>query len=137
MEFRNKIVLLVDDEEAVRTTVRAYLESLGVFVLEADGAPKAAKLARNSPLNIDLLLTDVLLPYINGRDLANKVCIGRPDIKVLFISGYPLEVLHSHGLCPTRAELLLKPFTRGELAMKVAQVLESGPIWKSISVPVR
>jgi two-component system cell cycle sensor histidine kinase/response regulator CckA len=135
MDLKRKIVLLVDDEEGVRDIVRAYLESLGVFVLEADGAPAAARLSQASPLRIDLLITDVLLPYINGRDLANRVMMTRPDIKVLFISGYSIEVLESHGLCPPKADLLLKPFSKADLALKVVEVLERGEIWKSISSP--
>lgn len=133
VELKRRIVLLVDDEENVRRTVRAFLESFGVYVLESDGAAQATRLAQTTPLQIDLLITDVLLPYVNGRDLANRVCALRPDIKVLFISGYPLEVLESHGLCPSRAELLLKPFTRRALSEKVAQVLENAPLWKSLA----
>lgn len=93
----------------------------------------AVKLAMETPLNLDLLITDVLLPYVNGRDLANKVCLHRPDLKVLFISGYPIEVLESHSLCPPRADLLLKPFSRLELAGKVTQVLERGTSWKDLA----
>jgi two-component system, cell cycle sensor histidine kinase and response regulator CckA len=134
MELKRKAVLLVDDEEPVRRTVRLYLESLGVHVLEADGGPMALKLAINSPLRIAMLLTDVLLPYMNGRDLANKVAMYRPDIKVLFISGYPSEVLSHHGLCPTRAELLLKPFSRQELSEKVKSVMGAESDWKSLTM---
>lgn len=133
MELNRKIVLLVDDEENVRRTVKAFLESFGTYVLEAEGAAQATKLAHSTPLQIDLLVTDVLLPYVNGRDLANRVCAARPEIKVLFISGYPLEVLESHGLCPSRAELLLKPFTRRELSDKVSQVLETAPLWRNLA----
>lgn len=136
MELKHKVVLLVDDEEAVRKTVRTFLESLGVYVLETDSAPMAAKFAMNSPLNIDLLLTDVLLPHINGRDLANRICMYRPDIKVLFISGYPGEVLAHHGLCPSNADLLIKPFTRRELSDKVEEVLQAAPNWRSSLLPV-
>lgn len=92
----------------------------------------AVKLASETPLHLDLLITDVLLPYVNGRDLANKVCQCRPNLKVLFISGYPIEVLESHSLCPSQADLLLKPFSRLELAGKVAQVLERGSAWKDL-----
>ena len=129
-ELNRRIVLVVDDEEPVRKTVKGFLESFGAYVLEAEDAPTAAKLAKSSPLKIDLLISDVLLPYINGRELANRISISRPDIKVLFISGYPLEVLQSHGLCPTTAELLLKPFTRLELGEKVESILRSGNSWK-------
>lgn len=134
MELRRRIVLLVDDEDAVRHVIRSYLESLGIYVLEADSAAMASRLAMHSPLNIDLLITDILLPRTNGRDLANRVSMYRPDIKVLFISGYPIEVLNHHGLCPSRAELLPKPFTRQELEAKVLLVMENSPKWKSISM---
>ena len=130
-DLHRRIVLVVDDEETVRKTVKGFLESLGAYVLEAEDAPTAAKIAKGSPLKIDLLVSDVLLPYINGRDLANRISLSRPDIKVLFISGYPLEVLQSHGLCPTTAELLLKPFTRQELGEKVESILRSGTSWTS------
>jgi two-component system, cell cycle sensor histidine kinase and response regulator CckA len=134
MDLKRKIVLVVDDEALVRKTVRGFLESLGVYVLEAEDAPMAVKLATETPLSLDLLITDVLLPYVNGRDLANKVCLHRPDLKVLFISGYPIEVLESHSLCPSQADLLLKPFSRLELAGKVTQVLERGASWKDLSL---
>lgn len=134
MELRKRIVMLVDDEDSVRGVIRGYLESLGIYVLEAGNATMAIRLAMNSPLSIDLLITDILLPRTNGRDLANRVCMHRPDIKVLFISGYPMDVLKHHGLCPSHAELLPKPFTQVELEEKVRQAMENGPIWKSISM---
>jgi DNA-binding response OmpR family regulator len=133
MELKNRIVLLVDDDEAVRKLVQAYLESFGAYVLVAESAAAATRLMASSPLHVDLLLTDVLLPYVNGRDLANRICMQRPDIKVLFISGYPIEVLESHGLCPSRAELLPKPFGKKELAAKVRMVLEDGVPWRRLS----
>lgn len=132
LDLQRKIVLVVDDEENVRKTVRGFLESFGAYVMEADGAPMGVKLAYATPLKIDLLITDVLLPYINGRDLANRVSMCRPDIRVLFISGYPLEVLESHGLCPSNADLLLKPFTRLELGERVSDILAKGPAWKTL-----
>jgi CheY-like chemotaxis protein len=127
IDLNRKIVLLVDDDANVRRMVRDQLESFGVHVLEADEAPKAVKLAMDTPLKLDLLVTDVLLPFINGRDLAERICASRPDLKALFISGYPLEVLESHGLCPSRAQLLLKPFSRLALGEKISDILSSGP----------
>lgn len=132
--MKKRTVLLVDDEKPVRGVIREFLESMGILVLEADGAAMATQYALNSPLHFDLLITDVLLPRTNGRDLANRISMVRPDIKVLFISGFPIEVLNHHGLCPTRAELLAKPFTRNELETQVRRVMEHGPNWKSIAV---
>lgn len=131
MDLHRRTVLVVDDEETVRKTVKGFLETFGAEVLEAEDAPTAAKLAKTSPVKIDLLISDVLLPYINGRDLANRISLSRPDIKVLFISGYPLEVLQSHGLCPANADLLIKPFTRMELGGKVEDILRRGQAWKA------
>lgn len=130
-EMHRRVALVVDDEEGVRKTVKGFLENLGVFVLEAEDAHTATKLAKGSPLKLDLLISDVLLPYVNGRDLANRISLYRPAIKVLFISGYPLEVLQSHGLCPSHVDLLLKPFSPSELEAKVADIFRNGVPWKT------
>ena len=128
--MNRRIVLVVDDEEGVRKTVKGFLETLGVYVLEAEDAKTATKLAKSSPLKLDLLISDVLLPYVNGRDLANRISLCRPDIKMLFISGYPLEVLQSHGLCPSHVDLLLKPFSPSELEAKVLDIFLNGLPWR-------
>ncbi len=128
--MNRRIVLVVDDEEGVRKTVKGFLETLGVYVLEAEDANTATKLAKSSPLKLDLLISDVLLPYVNGRDLANRISLCRPDIKMLFISGYPLEVLQSHGLCPSHVDLLLKPFSPSELEAKVLDIFLNGLPWR-------
>lgn len=129
--LHRRAALVVDDEEIVRKTVKGFLETFGVDVVEAEDAPMAVKLAKENPDKLDLLITDVLLPYINGRDLANRISISRPGIKVLFISGYPLDVLQSHGLCPANVDLLLKPFTRMELGEKVDEILRRGDSWRA------
>jgi DNA-binding response OmpR family regulator len=129
--MHRRIALVVDDEEGVRKTVKGFLETMGVYVLEAEDAPTATKLAKGSPLKLDLLISDVLLPYVNGRDLANRISLSRPDIKVLFISGYPLDVLQSHGLCPSHVDLLLKPFSPAELEAKVVDIIRNGMPWRT------
>lgn len=133
-ELNRRTVLVVDDEEAVRMTVKGFLETLGVYVLEAGDAPTATSLAKSTPLKLDLLITDVLLPYVNGRELANRISMSRPDIKVLFISGYPLDVLRSHGLCPSNVDLLLKPFRFAQLEAKVADLFRNGVPWRMQAV---
>lgn len=133
--FKHKTVLLVDDEEGVRKIARIFLESLGVYVLEAKDAAEALRLAVKCPLHFDLLITDILLSRMNGRDLANRICVHRPDIKVLFISGHPPEALMFHGLCPTQAEFLQKPFDKQNFERKVGHMLEHGARWKAMSSP--
>jgi CheY-like chemotaxis protein len=118
-------VLVVEDEERIRTLACAALESAGYRVLRADGSRSALFLSENLRDRIDLLVTDVVLPEIGGRELAGHLRAKRPDLKVLFVSGYTDDVLLRKGIRRAEAHFLPKPFTAAALARKVRDVLAS------------
>ncbi|HEX6940465.1 MAG TPA: PAS domain S-box protein [Longimicrobiales bacterium] len=119
-------VLLVEDEEAVRSLVRKILEQQGYRVLEARSGNDALALSASHPGPIDLLLTDVVMPEMSGRELAERLLPDRPSTSVLFISGYTEDAVVRHGIQNTRINFLEKPFSPAALARKVREVLESG-----------
>jgi len=119
-------VLLVEDEDSVRELVRETLVSRGYKVLEAENGESGLQVGENYKGQIDLLITDVVMPGIGGRELAKKLLLMRPNIGVLFLSGYTEDAVVNHGaLGPGRA-FLQKPFTLQSLARKVREVLRAG-----------
>ena len=118
-------VLLVEDEESVRELVRETLTLRGYKVLEAENGESGLRVAENCKVYIDILITDVVMPGIGGRELAKKLLVARPGIGVLYLSGYTEDtVVHQGGLIPGTA-FLQKPFTLQTLAKKVRDVLNS------------
>jgi CheY-like chemotaxis protein len=118
-------VLVVEDEERIRTLACAALESAGYRVLRADGSRSALFLSEHLRDRIDLLVTDAVLPEIGGRELAGHLRAKRPDLKVLFVSGYSDDVLLRKGIRRAEANFLPKPFTAAALARKVGELLAS------------
>jgi PAS domain S-box-containing protein len=119
-------VLVVEDQEAVRRLTKLTLGSLGYHVLEAESAVRACEMASAYPGDIHLLLTDIVMPGINGRELAMKVLRLRPQLKVLLMSGYAEDAILPHGLGELQLAFLPKPFTQDALAAKVREVLGEG-----------
>ena len=119
-------VLVVEDEESVRVLVRAILCKYGYHVLDAQSGGNALVISHEYKGTIDLLLTDVVLPRMSGPDLALKLGVARPEIKVLFMSGYTtgamLQQIHASG-----APFLQKPITPEKLALGVRSVLDGAP----------
>jgi len=120
----SETILLVEDEYEVRRIARNMLETNGYRVLEAD-AERALQMSRDFPHAIHLLLTDVIMPKINGRELADQLTETRPGIKVLYMSGYTDHVIMDRGILPPGVALLGKPFTLAGLVDKVRQVLDA------------
>jgi PAS domain S-box-containing protein len=120
-------ILLVEDEEALRTLTRSLLEGMGYAVLEAESADRAIEVAKNYPEPIRLLLTDVVMPGIDGRALSEHISSLLPEIRVLFMSGYPDYAISQHGALDSGVCLLAKPFTRAALAGKLSEVLTRSP----------
>lgn len=117
------LILVVDDEKDVRAVVRLMLEEGGYRVIDAESGREAIAIAANPGDPISLLVTDILMPLMNGRDLADRIASIRPTIKVLFISAYSAEILTAHNLCPAGSDYLKKPFDARTLLAKVANVL--------------
>jgi two-component system, cell cycle sensor histidine kinase and response regulator CckA len=128
-------VLLVEDEESVRELVRVTLASRGYNVLEAENGECGLQVAENFKEKIDILITDVVMPGIGGRELAKKLLSLRPGISVLYLSGYTEDTVVTHGALGPATAFLQKPFTLQSLAKKVREVLRarSAPAPKSIA----
>jgi PAS domain S-box-containing protein len=118
-----EIVLVVEDEPAVRALSVEVLSELGYRILEADGAASALRLIDANP-DIALLFTDVVMPEVNGRKLADEALRRRPNLKVLFTTGYTRNAVVHNGVLDAGVELIGKPFTIEELATKVRAVLD-------------
>jgi CheY-like chemotaxis protein len=123
---RAETILLVEDEPEVREMTRELLEAEGYRVLSAGRPDEALERARRLEGPIHLLLTDVVMPQMNGRELAERLAQMRADLKVLFMSGYTDDAMVRLGVSDTRALFLGKPFTRAMLAAKVREALERG-----------
>ena len=121
---RDEVVLVVEDEPAVRQFSVDALGELGYRVLEADGAASALRLL-DAHAEIALLFTDIVMPDVNGRKLADEARRGRPELKVLFTTGYTRNAVVHNGVLDPGVELISKPFTIDELAAKVRQVLDA------------
>ncbi|MCK6624105.1 MAG: response regulator [Anaerolineae bacterium] len=117
-------ILLVEDDEMVRHLVQRELQAEGYTVMEASSGDKALALVKQHEGEIDLLLTDVVMPYMSGRELAEQLKELYPQIKVLFISGYTSDSVVRRGLLTAEIEFLPKPFSLGKLASKIREVLE-------------
>ena len=124
----NETVLLVEDQPELRKLAIAMLRSLGYDVLDAPGGLAALRLAAGYAGRIDLLLTDVIMPDITGVQVSQELARSRPDVKVLYMSGYPGQVLAQRGILDSSIGYLPKPFTSRELAAKLREVL--GPLGK-------
>jgi len=119
-------VLLVEDEEAVLTLGAKLLEQLGYKVLAANGPNRALQLAEEYEGPIHLLMTDVVMPDMNGRDLRQRLISRRPGLKSLFMSGYTANVIAHHGILEEGILFLQKPFSRQALAAKLREALGNG-----------
>jgi two-component system, cell cycle sensor histidine kinase and response regulator CckA len=117
-------VLLVEDENGVRSVARRMLEGHGYSVLEATDGLNAIELVRQHDGPIHLLVTDVVMPHMSGRDVADEITARLPGIKVLFLSGYTAHAIAHRGVLDSKTPFLEKPFTLVSLASKVREVLD-------------
>jgi PAS domain S-box-containing protein len=120
----SETILLVEDDALVRSLVCTVLRNEGYTILEAAHGHEALVIAQQYPEAIDLLVTDVVMPQMSGRELAEQLSQVRRQIKVLFMSGYTDDAVVRHGLLIARVDLLAKPFSPLKLAAKVREVLD-------------
>lgn len=121
----NETILLAEDEQSVRELAARILRDRGYQVYEAPDGKDALNMVQGHPeIKIDLLLTDVVMPGMSGKELADRLKLSMPDIKVLFISGYTDNAIVHHGVLMEGVEFLQKPFTNEALARKVREVLD-------------
>jgi two-component system, cell cycle sensor histidine kinase and response regulator CckA len=118
-----EVVLLVEDDEVLLSVGREMLEQLGYNVLTAETPSEALRQVRENSSGIQLVITDVVMPEMNGRDLAKSIDDIRPGQKCLFTSGYTTNVIAHHGVLDEGVEFLQKPFSLHELAIKVRKIL--------------
>jgi CheY-like chemotaxis protein len=118
-------VLVVEDQDAVRDLIRSVLTRAGYTVLAARDGSEALRLCESHTGHIHLVITDLVMPQMNGRELAERIALLRPQIKLLFISGYTDDTVRHHGILDVQA-FLQKPFTPATLTEKVGEVLAVG-----------
>jgi len=121
---RGEKILVVEDETAILNLSRTILERLGYSVFTADTTVEAVELAKQHAGKIDLLITDVIMPEMNGRDLADHLHTFCPEMKNIFMSGYTADVIARHGVLDEGVSFIQKPFSRTELAGKVREALD-------------
>jgi two-component system, cell cycle sensor histidine kinase and response regulator CckA len=116
-------ILLVEDEESVRQLVRDTLEAKGYNVVDAENGEAGLAAAARHRGNIDLVITDVVMPGLGGREMVERLSVTRPEAKVLFLSGYTEDAILSEGSLQSGTAFLQKPFTLQNLSRKVREVL--------------
>jgi two-component system, cell cycle sensor histidine kinase and response regulator CckA len=129
-------ILLVEDEANLRYLARQFLEKQGYRVIEAADGAVAMQIAVAHEGIIHLLLTDVIMPGMNGRELAQRISEIRPNTKVLYMSGYTENVIGHNGTLDAGIRLLQKPFTLRDLKTQVREVLDATPSVEEVSMPV-
>ena len=122
----SETILIVEDDEAVRAFAARILQDLGYKVLESTSPEDALQIGDERQKPIDLLLTDVVLPGMSGRKIAERLTSLRPSMKVLYMSGYTADSVVRNGVMEATTAFLQKPFTPASLAGKVREVLDSG-----------
>jgi PAS domain S-box-containing protein len=120
----HETILLVEDEPAILEMITTMLEREGYTVVPAITPGEAIRLAKEHHGNIHLLMSDVVMPEMNGRDLAKNILSLYPKIKCLFMSGYTANVIAHHGVLDHGVNFIQKPFSKGDLGLKVREMLE-------------
>jgi PAS domain S-box-containing protein len=127
-------ILVAEDEEQVKKMVVRALEKQGYHVLQAGNGIEAVQRALNYKDTIHLLLTDTVMPKMNGKELCDELKKSRPEMSIIFMSGYPREVLSQQGTIDPSVKLIQKPFSNAELAERVRVVLDEKRIDRAITV---
>ncbi|MFH0784395.1 MAG: ATP-binding protein [Pseudomonadota bacterium] len=120
----NEIILLVEDERKNLEMISAMLEKLGYSVIAASGPREAIQLMEEITTDINLLITDVIMPEMNGWDLAERLLFSQLGMKCLFMSGYTADIISKQGVLAEGVNFIQKPFSKNELATKIREVLE-------------
>jgi CheY-like chemotaxis protein len=121
----NETVLVVEDEKPVRDLTMRMLRQLGYSVLSAASGAEAMEISKSFSGRISLLLTDVVMPQMSGRQVADALLATRPDLKVLYLSGYTEDTVIHHGV-QSGVEFLPKPFSREALSKKLGEIVKTG-----------
>jgi two-component system cell cycle sensor histidine kinase/response regulator CckA len=121
---RRRTVLVAEDEDEIRSPLRRLLAAQGFRVLDAADGPGALQVAERHEGPIHLLLTDILMPGMNGGELARRLLLARPGLRVIFMSGYSDEAITTNGVLTPGAKFLQKPFSIEELTCRLREALD-------------
>lgn len=121
----SETILLVEDEKVILDLGKSVLERFGYHILPANNPIEAIRIAESYEGEIHLLMTDVVMPDMNGLDLANRLSSMKPNIKIVFLSGYTADIISQNGLLKDGVNLIQKPFTSKDLALKAREALDS------------
>jgi len=121
----SEVILLVEDEEMLRSMIRESLVASGYTVLTAANGVAALAVAAGHEGRIDLLLTDAVMPVMGGKDLSVRLAATRPEVKALYMSGYTEDAVVRHGVLRAQVDFIQKPFSPEALARKVREVLDA------------
>ena len=124
----SETILLTEDDPAILSLGKYILEQHGYTVLTADSPTMAIKLISNYSSPVHLLITDVVMPQMNGKMLRDQLVAMRPDLKVIYMSGYPAEVIAHHGIIDEGVEFIQKPFTEAGLTVLIRKVLDGSSV---------
>ena len=122
-QLNSETVILVEDEARVRDLTERMLKKLGYSVLTAANGEEAMDVSRAHQGRISLLVTDVVMPNMSGKQVADALVSSRPELKVLYLSGYTENTVVHHGVLDSNVDFLAKPFSRDALARKIREVL--------------
>jgi PAS domain S-box-containing protein len=125
LSWGSETILLVEDEQSLREVTRLQLERMGYQVYEAEDATRALILFDKHAAEISLLLTDVIMPGVNGRVLADQLKLKKPDLRLLFMSGYTDDEIIHHGVSESTHGLVIKPFSFETLATRLREILDA------------
>ena len=120
----SETILIVEDELRLRELTRMFLEGYGYKVMEASAADEAIRASETFTGTIDMLLTDVIMPGMSGRQLAEEILKRRPKTKIMYMTGYTDDMVVQHKVLEPGVQLLQKPFNKTELALKVRSTLD-------------
>ncbi len=121
----SETILVCEDEDSVRRLTVLQLREAGYRVIEAENGEQALRSAARADVPIDLLVTDVVMPGIGGKELSEELSVARPSLKALFVSGYTAHAVARHGFLDQDLEFIEKPFSRNTLLARVRQILDS------------
>lgn len=117
-------ILLAEDDDSVRGFIKQLLEQYGYKIIEASNGEEAVRAYRDTREPIDLFITDVIMPKLNGKEAYEEIKKLRPDLKVLFMSGYTANIIHKKGILDESLEFIMKPIVPAELLKKIRQILD-------------
>jgi CheY-like chemotaxis protein len=120
----SETILLVEDEDLVRSLAVEILEEFGYAVITAPNGTEGLRICKEFKGRIDLLISDVVMPQMSGRELAEHISVLRPEIKVLFMSGYTDDAIVRHGILEENMPFIQKPFLPDALARKARELLD-------------